>query len=317
MLSCTPSIDREEAGVSIGRTRLVHSCSLYRWSEARTRRSYILWRNNPYFNCDLFSGCRTYLPWLCTDVSSVAFKWYPTVFWSDIRSSNVSSTKEISPVSFYSSRKVKLRCADNGRDIFLRTVLILSWWSQMVRWRKRTKLLQKVMSPRLLGEIVIDFLVVICLSDDEEDGNSELTTPIKQQTVNLANGLTKPETSPPSDWLVHRKDVVRVPDLSIKRSDLIKKPIEIGCSVICFGIAEFHVESETIQMKETDFEFKLKSKAALSPVLPPNFIDCRWLGGQSEHTARLFRYTDVLFFLSIEAACGIHPGAPRIRRSLR
>lgn len=187
----------------------------------------------------------------------------------------------------------------------------------MVAWLKRTKLLQKVLLLCLAEEDSTVFSAVICLSDDEEDGTSEVATPVKQQPPKLVNGLTKSETARPSGWLVHRKDIVRVSDLSIKRSDLIKKPLEIGCSVICFGIAEFHVESETILLNETDFVFKLKSKNTALFAALSTFIYCRWFDGQFEHTTGLFRYTLVLFFLSVATTCGIRPGASGIRRALR
>ena len=98
--------------------------------------------------------------------------------------------------------------------------------------------------------------LVICLSDDEEEDPNEVITPA---TKDKSNGETKKDLLPVSDWSVQRKDIVRIPDLSVKRIDLIKNQIEIRCTVICFGIVEFRVESDTVLMANTEFEFKLKS----------------------------------------------------------
>lgn len=100
---------------------------------------------------------------------------------------------------------------------------------------------------------------MICLSDDDDDDPNESITPVKKDTSNNANGETKKDLSPVSDWSVQRKDIVRIPDLPVKRIDLIKKPIEIRCALICFGIVEFRVESDIVLMTNTEFEFKLKS----------------------------------------------------------
>ncbi|CAF1292359.1 unnamed protein product [Adineta steineri] len=110
---------------------------------------------------------------------------------------------------------------------------------------------------------------VICLSDDDDDGDNNnnnktkldesIVTPIKQQSSAIINGKDKTDTSQKSDWMVHRKDIIRIPDLPIKQSELIKKPYELYCSAVRFGIVEFSVEAETILMKDIEFELKLKS----------------------------------------------------------
>ena len=107
------------------------------------------------------------------------------------------------------------------------------------------------------------FFVVICLSDDDDDNNEAnklIVTPIKRSSPTIVNGNNNIETSQATDWIVQRKDIMRIPELSIKHSDLIKKPFELGCSAVRFGIVEFNIESETVLMKETEFELKLKSK---------------------------------------------------------
>ncbi len=104
------------------------------------------------------------------------------------------------------------------------------------------------------------------MSDDDDDDNNNnkmnipIVTPIKQQSSTIVNGDKKIDISQVSDWIVQRKDIMRIPELSIKHSDLIKKPFELCCSAVRFGIKEFNVESEIILMKETEFELKLKSK---------------------------------------------------------
>lgn len=103
---------------------------------------------------------------------------------------------------------------------------------------------------------------VICLSDDDDDDNTKsnalISTPAKQQASPTSNGEKKSESSHLSDWLVQRKDIIRIPELSIKHADLMKKSLELLCSAVCFGMVEFNVESETIFLRETEFELKLK-----------------------------------------------------------
>lgn len=108
---------------------------------------------------------------------------------------------------------------------------------------------------------------MICLSDDEEDDQKSITslsTPAKQQQQQQArtptNGEKKHDPSHSSDWIVQRKDIIRIPELSIKHADLVKKHLEISCSAVCFGMVEYHVELETIFLRETDFELKLKGR---------------------------------------------------------
>lgn len=112
---------------------------------------------------------------------------------------------------------------------------------------------------------IIFFSLVICLSDDDGDDSTNTKTvpivnPIKRPPSSNINGDNNLEASQVSDWTVQRKDVIRIPELTIKHADLIKKTYELGCSAVCFGIIEFKVESEIALMKETEFELKLKSK---------------------------------------------------------
>lgn len=99
------------------------------------------------------------------------------------------------------------------------------------------------------------------MSDDDDDSDKmsiPSITPIKQQLSTVVNGDKKIDSS---HWIVQRKDIVRIPELSIKHADLIKKPFELGCSAVRFGITEFNVDSEIILLKEIEIELKLKSKS--------------------------------------------------------
>jgi hypothetical protein len=101
------------------------------------------------------------------------------------------------------------------------------------------------------------------LSDDEDNDHkmdTPVATPIKLQSSNIVNGDNKIDTSQASDWIIQRKDIMRIPELPIKHSELIKKSFDLHCSAVSFGIVEFSVESEIILMKEIEFELKLKSK---------------------------------------------------------
>ena len=85
-------------------------------------------------------------------------------------------------------------------------------------------------------------------------------TPIKSGASKNDKSEDSTSSSQSTEPIVHRKDIIRIPDLTIKRTDLLKKPLEIHCSMIYFGLVEFNVESNSILLKETEFEFKLKSK---------------------------------------------------------
>ena len=101
------------------------------------------------------------------------------------------------------------------------------------------------------------------MSDDDDGDGKTRTLPITStnETPTQISSETKLSSTRSTDWIVHRKDIMRVPDLTIKHSDLVKKAMEIRCSAICFGNIEFNVESEMILVKETELELKLKSEA--------------------------------------------------------
>jgi len=109
------------------------------------------------------------------------------------------------------------------------------------------------------------FSTVICLSDDDIDDNDKISTiidiPIQQlESSTTVNDDNKNGTSDPYDWTIHRKDMIPISELPSKYSDIYKKPFEIRCSAIRFGIVEFNVESEVVRMKETEFEMSLTGK---------------------------------------------------------
>ncbi|CAF3354404.1 unnamed protein product [Rotaria sp. Silwood1] len=105
-------------------------------------------------------------------------------------------------------------------------------------------------------------LEVICLSDDDDDDNSKnsipIATPIKQQNSStIVNSDVQNDTYESSNWTIHHDDIIHVSELPSKYSDIFKKPFEIRCSTIRFGIVEFNVESDVVLMKEKEFEMKL------------------------------------------------------------
>jgi hypothetical protein len=53
---------------------------------------------------------------------------------------------------------------------------------------------------------------------------------------------------------------MQIYELPSKYSDIYKKPFEIRCSSIHFGIVEFGVDTEVVLMKEAQFEMKLTGK---------------------------------------------------------
>ncbi len=88
-----------------------------------------------------------------------------------------------------------------------------------------------------------------------------IVTPIKRKQVpKIINTDTKSDTYQPSDWTIHDRDIIYVAQLPSKYTDICKKPFEIRCSAIRFGITEFTVDSEVVVMHETEFEMKLTGK---------------------------------------------------------
>ncbi|CAF1191597.1 unnamed protein product [Adineta steineri] len=101
---------------------------------------------------------------------------------------------------------------------------------------------------------------IICLSDDDDDVdhnskiNTKITTPVKEKELLTTNNSNKYE---PSNWIIQDKDIIHVSPLPSKYSDIYKKPFEIRCSSVRFGITEFNIDSEIVLMKETEFEMNL------------------------------------------------------------
>lgn len=96
-----------------------------------------------------------------------------------------------------------------------------------------------------------------------------IVSPIKPQesssTVNNNNTNTKNNNNnhhidDPSAWIILEKDIIHPSQLPSKYYDIYKKPFEIRCSAIRFGIAEFNVDTELVLMHPTEFEMKLTGK---------------------------------------------------------
>ncbi len=135
------------------------------------------------------------------------------------------------------------------------------------------------------------------MSDDDDDNDNNkistpIVTPIKSPSSTIVNGDKKLDSSQTFDWIVQRKDVMRIPELTIKHADLIKKPLELPSSAVRFGIVEFNVESEQIHLKETEFELKLKSKNLKNE---KNFFQII-LGDSVNNLTIKLAYSDILSF---------------------
>lgn len=63
-----------------------------------------------------------------------------------------------------------------------------------------------------------------------------------------------------SAWTIDPKDIIHIPDLPTRYSDIFKKPFEIRCSTIHFGIVQFNVATEVIRMEPTEFQMDLSGK---------------------------------------------------------
>ncbi|CAF0793616.1 unnamed protein product [Rotaria sordida] len=108
---------------------------------------------------------------------------------------------------------------------------------------------------------------VICLSDDDDDDDNNsknsisipITIPIikQQNSPTIVNSDIQNDTCETLNWTINNDDIIHVSELPSKYSDIFKKPFEIRCSAIRFGIVEFNVESDVVLMKEKEFHMKL------------------------------------------------------------
>ncbi|CAF3872492.1 unnamed protein product [Rotaria magnacalcarata] len=99
---------------------------------------------------------------------------------------------------------------------------------------------------------------IICLSDDDIGDSISIVTPIKQQnSATITDNDIQDVAYQPVNWIIDSKDKIHVYELPSKYSDISKKPFEIRCTAIRFGIAEFNVESDIVFMKEKEFEMRL------------------------------------------------------------
>jgi len=101
---------------------------------------------------------------------------------------------------------------------------------------------------------------VICLSDDEDNEKipNSVVTPTKQPESPLS--VVNKDVVHSSDWTIDEKDVICIPELPSKYSDIFKKPFEIRCTAIHFGIVEFDVELDIVYMAANEFQMKLASR---------------------------------------------------------
>lgn len=178
----------------------------------------------------------------------------------------MSSSKEIPAVSFYSSRTV-------SSSINLRSISIRSISSVEIQRSRQAVVVtngrvakKKSFSPE--SKISVDFdrktyrhclaSLVICLSDDEDQSQTKVKEDLEEKVE--SDDSNEEVLAQTSSLLVHRKDIVRIPESTIKRSDLLKKPFELGCSKVFFGLTEFTTDEEKISLRDADFEMKLESK---------------------------------------------------------
>lgn len=112
-------------------------------------------------------------------------------------------------------------------------------------------------------------MLVICLSDDNDDQDDivdiemdvAIISPVKpQESSSVVNNNNNKNTDDPSAWVILEKDIIHPSALPSKYSDIYKRPFEIRCSAIRFGIAEFNVDTELVLMHPTEFEMKLTGK---------------------------------------------------------
>ena len=103
------------------------------------------------------------------------------------------------------------------------------------------------------------------------------TTPIKEKESSLK--IVTNHSNDTSNWTIHEKDIIHVSPLPSKYSDVYKKPFEIRCSGVYFGIVHFSVESEIIMMKETEFEMKLTGMKILNINISLMNFCSRWFHG--------------------------------------
>ena len=114
----------------------------------------------------------------------------------------------------------------------------------------------------------LHIFAVICLSDDDDDDddddciaaiNTPVATPEKPQSSDVSEESASRDVNCSSNWTIEPTDTVSIPNLPSKYSDLYKKPFEMRCSAIRFGIVEFNVDCEVIAMKDVEFEMRLQS----------------------------------------------------------
>ncbi|CAF0852460.1 unnamed protein product [Didymodactylos carnosus] len=104
---------------------------------------------------------------------------------------------------------------------------------------------------------------VICLSDDDDDEivtdspAVKSSTTVKLSDFNQSSLLNGKDDL--SNWpTIQSKDIVQIPELPSSWMNVIQKPMTIKCTTVRFGIVEFQVEKESVFLKESEIEMKLK-----------------------------------------------------------
>ncbi len=132
----------------------------------------------------------------------------------------------------------------------------------MIEWLKKQNHLPKVLSICFCSMISSTFskFLVICLSDDDDIDTNKIDTPIKQSE---SSSIVNNDKNNSSSWIIAEKDIIHTSPLPSKYSDIFKKPFEIRCSAIRFGIVEFNVETEVVLMQPLEFEMKLTGRKTI------------------------------------------------------
>ncbi|CAF0843353.1 unnamed protein product [Didymodactylos carnosus] len=105
---------------------------------------------------------------------------------------------------------------------------------------------------------------VIYLSDDDEtvivSSNVKNCTAVKQSSFNQSSSSNGNDDL--SDWLsIQSQDILQIPELLSNWTNVLQKPMVIQCINVRFGIIEFQVEKQSVFLKETEIEMKLKGQS--------------------------------------------------------
>lgn len=172
----------------------------------------------------------------------------------------------------------------------------------------------------------LSLCVVICLSDDDKDviladdastSGTALSPNKSQESSGSDKDPDKKDINDPSIWVISPKDMIRIPELPSKFSDVWRRPFEIRCSTVRFGVVEFSVDCDVVLMKDMEFEMRLRGKRSMSYDWDNMITSFRWFSGYIEHEVSLFRYGLFLLFISIRATGCFYRSSQGIRSALQ